>query len=665
MLRLTHPVAFAALTLFAGAGAARAAGGSLVWTFQGIEDINCAAQIQDQNGDGIPDVVVETYDAGAVGDHLWCLSGGAPGPAAVRIWSIHPPGGVSSGGGYGDECVRIAGDLNGDGKEDILLGTAWGGRTAYGIDGATGATIWDFDTYADSPPAPPLSGWVYSLCSVGDVDGDHVPDVFFGCGSDNNRVYHVNGHTGAVFWSLSALDAVYSTAALGDVSGDGLGDAAIGVGDNFPAVWVLRGGPTLTGPLWTRTMPGSVMGLARIHDLDGDGKDDVVAGLWAVDSSLVALSGATGAKIWTAHLPGVPYVMRVEVVGDVNHDGIDDVVVGTWEDQAFLRSGADGTPIWAFPTGGDVWTVARAQDVTGDGVPEVVAGSFDHKVYLIDGALGTELWRFDTGNRLYWVMGTSDLTGNGAGDVFAGTQKLTGSPGGQGFLLEGGLGATAAETPAVEAVSTSRGVEARLHGAWQADHAVLERLAGPPSAAEAVVRFRSEVAEAYRDGELTAAQAIQARTQDPVVQFMPVSGSIAVVQGQTAYLDGGAEPGRTWSYRFALYESGQFAGYSPVATVTRGTASDDGIPRIVTAPNPARGRIAIQFRVASPQRVQLDAYDAAGRRVARIGDLLATGDARLDWDRRGLDGRLLPDGVYFLRLEGRDFRTSTKVTLLP
>ena len=40
------------------------------------------------------------------------------------------------------------------------------------------------------------------------------------------------------------------------------------------------------------------------------------------------------------------------------------------------------------------------------------------------------------------------------------------------------------------------------------------------------------------------------------------------------------------------------------------------------------------------------------------------GDARVEWDGRGVDGRRLPNGVYFLRLEGEDFVASEKVTLL-
>ncbi|MBD3334832.1 MAG: PQQ-binding-like beta-propeller repeat protein, partial [Candidatus Eisenbacteria bacterium] len=44
------------------------------------------------------------------------------------------------------------------GHQDVLLGTAWGGRTAYAVDGVTGDVLWKFDTYSDSPSAPETTG---------------------------------------------------------------------------------------------------------------------------------------------------------------------------------------------------------------------------------------------------------------------------------------------------------------------------------------------------------------------------------------------------------------------------------------------------------------------------------------------------------------------------
>ncbi len=660
------PIAGFLLLSFTASDVGAQSPGQLLWMFQGIEDVECATEIPDVDLDGIPEIVVETYDAGAVGNHLWCLSGGAPGPAASAIWSVKPPGGPSSSGGDGDECLRTSPDLNGDGRADILLGTAWGGRTAYAIDGPTGAVIWDFDTYAERPPDPPTSGWVYTIGPVGDTTGDGVSDVVFGCGSDNDRAYHASGAGGGILWSMDLGDAIFASTPLGDVSGDGIPDMAVGVGDFADAVWVMRGGASATPALWNRPMPGSVLALARLPDLDLDGKDEVIAGAWASDSTVFALRGGDGGLLWVADLPGSPYVMRLAVLDDVTGDMVPEIAVGTWEDSAFVLDGADGTIVSSFPTGGDVWAVSRVEDTNGDGIAELAIGSFDRFVYLVDVVAEAVIWRYDTGNRVLFVTGASDLNLNGRPDVFAGSQKLTGSPGGQGFLLEGGQTVTPAPVPMLEARAGLAGLEVTLRAAWDADEAVLERAAGATGGAAAAARFELEVLEAWRDGRLSTMDAVQARTQDPVVVFRPVSGPRAVVRGTAVFVDDTAEAGASYAYRAALRRGGVFVGYTPVLTVTAGGAPDeDAVPRLRVSPNPARGGpVRISFRIVRPQPVEVSVHDAAGRRVAALGTLDAAGEVSLEWDGLGAEGRPLAEGVYFVRVDGRDFRTAAKVTRL-
>lgn len=104
------------------------AGGDLIWWFQGIENVVCVSEFVDVDGDTLPDVLVESYDAGApVQDHFFCIKGNSPGYGDT-LWSCRPIGGASSGGGYGDQCVSYIEDVNGDGHADALLGTAWGGK---------------------------------------------------------------------------------------------------------------------------------------------------------------------------------------------------------------------------------------------------------------------------------------------------------------------------------------------------------------------------------------------------------------------------------------------------------------------------------------------------------------------------------------------------------
>jgi len=69
-------------------------------------------------------------------------------------------------------------------------------------------------------------------------------------------------------------------------------------------------------------------------------------------------------------------------------------------------------------------------------------------------------------------------------------------------------------------------------------------------------------------------------------------------------------------------------------------------------PNPARGALALQFTLPAGQHVRIGAYDLAGRRIAEFAD----GDYRagthtLNLNLLGADGRALPAGLCFLRME--------------
>ncbi|HDM89904.1 MAG TPA: T9SS type A sorting domain-containing protein [candidate division WOR-3 bacterium] len=82
-------------------------------------------------------------------------------------------------------------------------------------------------------------------------------------------------------------------------------------------------------------------------------------------------------------------------------------------------------------------------------------------------------------------------------------------------------------------------------------------------------------------------------------------------------------------------------------------------------PNPVRGRVVVEYSVPEDVEVRLGVYDVAGRRVRDlVKGRVKAGMHRLEWDRRDGRGRLLPSGVYFLRLEAGKFRETRKLLLL-
>jgi hypothetical protein len=409
-------------------------GGDLIWWFQGIENMVCVSEFVDVDGDALPDVLLESYDSGApVQDHFFCIKGNSPGYGDT-LWSCRPLGGPSNSGGYGDQCVSHIEDVNGDGHDDALLGTAWGGRTAYAINGMTGATIWSYDTYAHAD-----TGWVYSICPIPDLTGDGIDDVLLGIGSPGDVAICVNGTNGNLIWKFHANDAIATVAAIEDVNNDGYADAVIGGLDYEYRIICLSGHSSGTPSIiWQFDTGGGLWDVSVIEDVNGDGYDDVIAGGTA--NTVFCRNGRTGGYIWSYYVGSADWVMRVEPIADINDDGIQDVLVGSWKNAIICLSGANGSLICEYTVGtlngGDVWSVDPIDDVNGDGYPEALGGSFDYYVYCVDVKACTLLWSYYTGNRLYTVRGLPDVNGDGVPDALAGTQML--SDGGRAYCISGG-----------------------------------------------------------------------------------------------------------------------------------------------------------------------------------------------------------------------------------
>jgi hypothetical protein len=386
--------------------------------------------VPDVNGDQRDEVLVGIDQSGT--PDVFLLDGASSGTADV-LWSFQPDGGVSGGSPYGDECLVVASDADHNGAADLLVGTAWGGRTAYLLDSLAGAERWRYDTYLN----PPDSGWIYSLAELGDSTGDGLPEVAFGAGSFSDSLYVVSGASSGpatLLWRYQAADAVHSVRNAGDLGGDANDDVVLAVTDNGHAIVALDGHPPgSTGVvLWTYpTGSPSAWGVGVMPDVTGDGRPDVLAVLWAIDgSSIRCLNGATGALVWQSTTVS-DYGMLVDPIADVNGDGHQDVIVSSWDNSVQVLDGVTGAEVWKRTVGtlngGDVWSARHVGDLNGDGFEDVVAGSFDGFVYALSGVNGWPFWAFDTGRRLYSVAGLGDLDGDGVPDVAAGTQNLSGS----------------------------------------------------------------------------------------------------------------------------------------------------------------------------------------------------------------------------------------------
>jgi len=635
----------------------------LIWVTPSYgHHVRCVSAIEDQEGfvPGEPDVLVEIDNTGDPTGHLKLLRGADGGV----LWGVSPPGGLSGGCGYGDMCLTSAPDLSGDGAHEALLGTSWGGRTAYAlIANDNGRIFWDFDTYAADPP----SGWIYSIDWINDVTGDSIPEVIFGCGSDNNSAYCVDGATGVMRWKFAAPDAVYQVARIGDVNGNGTDDVLIGTGDaNADYTYCVDGGSIgYPSYIWRFYVGASTFSVAGTDDVNYDDVPDALVGTWDASGTVYCVSGADGSEIWSYPVGTYEYVMRVIPIEDLNDDGPADVLVGSWDNAIICLDGRTGTELWNVPTGttngGDVWTIWPMGDVDYDGYADVIAGSFDLKAYCVSGRTGALLWDYTVGNRVYSVRSIGDVNSDQIGEALVGTQYYGGT-GGKVYCLDAD-GDVTGVAPVAELTCEIDGETVVL--SWSFDEAAglvgfnVYRMIVEETESPAALRQRLTERGTFSVREALAERAgLGTGSGGREGGFVRLNDEL--VQG-CSYIDASAVDGVSYSYMIGAMTDGG----SEVLTGPVDVLADFRVGELWLAhatPNPFRTSASLEFAVPAGARAELGIYTPGGRLVRRLA--ADGGRGTVVWDGRSGEGEPVAPGIYFVRLKAAAKSVHRKVVLL-
>src|SRR5581483_1933016 len=201
-------------------------------------------------------------------------SGGGPNVRSFggRSLSFSAPGG-GTGGAY-----VTAGDLDGDGVDEIVVGTGAGVPSQVYIYSADGSLRGNFAPYGA------FAGGV--SVAIGDVNGDGTPEIITGPGPGGAPTVSVFNQVGGRSANFFAYDTRFLggvNVATGDLNGDGVDEVIVGAGSGGgPHVRVFNGDGTPQGVGFFAYDPRFAGGVSvATGDLNGDGVSEVITGAGA------------------------------------------------------------------------------------------------------------------------------------------------------------------------------------------------------------------------------------------------------------------------------------------------------------------------------------------------------------------------------------------------
>jgi len=378
----------------------------------------------------------------------------------AKLWEM-----PLKGAAFGSAAV---GDLDGDGKPEIVFGTYFGESRVYCLEAATGKVKWFYEVER---------GPIDDSVVIADVTGDGKPEVLF-AGSASGEILCLNGK-GEVVWKVDdniAGETFDGAIAVGDLDGDGTKEVLIASALRLTNQGILYCRAGKDGRiLWQQKLEGWIQNSVTLVDINGDKLDDCVVATWRGDNTVQAFCGKDGKPLWKYQAGGWMY--HCPSVGDIDGDGTPELAIGGYDQclhilnlkgeavrvidvglhilapttmhdidndgkmevivttlagkdgkgRAIAYRG-DGTQAWNVPAGaGAIWRGAVVAEVDGNpGVELLIQAEEESALVALDPSTGHETWRisleqYNTKERKYWTSSAAvvaDFDGDGKNDVF-------------------------------------------------------------------------------------------------------------------------------------------------------------------------------------------------------------------------------------------------------
>ena len=368
----------------------------------------------DVNGDGFDDVIIGDPNgnggAGTNSGRAYIYYGGTVINSTADV--ILTGGAVNN---YFGKSVSNAGDVNSDGYDDVIVG-------AYGYNSFTGRAYVYYGGASMNNVADVIMTGAFtnnefgsSVSGAGDLNGDGYSDVIVGA-------YAASVYTGKayIYFGGSSMDNIadvtmtgensndnfgYSVSGTGDVNGDGYHDVICGAyGFNgMGRAYVYFGGVSMNNVADVSMYGGAISdffgaSVSNAGDVNDDGYPDVIVGAHGYSSATgrayiyyggSVMDGAADVTM-TGESSNNSFGYSVSDAGDINGDGFADVYVGAYgygtsKGRAYLYYGGASmnNAVDVFMTGEETlnyfgYSVSGGGDFNGDGFADMVTGAYGH-----------------------------------------------------------------------------------------------------------------------------------------------------------------------------------------------------------------------------------------------------------------------------------------------